>query len=153
MQRATMWCIARNIQVPATYCFDSKTVGYAATGWWKLQKDKADHTLLRALQQVHEAMAQGYTYAQHIKAHAGHPWNELADTLANTAREKNTESKHKMPDLRPYFGERRSCAEWWWMLWQIHQKDAQYPAMTQDALTWQQNTAEPSAIHSWVHPK
>eukprot|EP00435_Cladocopium_sp_Y103_P003593 s2448_g1.t1 len=66
--------------------FDALATGYQAAGWWNAWKHEQWRTLLRSLAQVLQTR-HGFDHLhwQHVKAHTGNPWNELADSLAKFA--------------------------------------------------------------------
>ena len=68
----------------ATLCFDCVAAGLHAVGQWQLAMDNPYTRCVRAIFQTLQAV---FTIrAEHTKSHAGHPWNEMADSLADSAR-------------------------------------------------------------------
>ncbi len=75
-----LWLMRQPICVPATIHFDATIVGFAVAGYgsWSAAPD-----LLRIARGLARALsAKLPVHWKHVKAHAGHEWNELADTLA-----------------------------------------------------------------------
>ena len=86
---AMLWALAwvtRASALPAfegasfTLNFDNTAVGQAASGSAKLEADAALHAQLFGMGALATAMAD--VAWCHVKSHAGHPWNELADAAA-----------------------------------------------------------------------
>ena len=72
--------------VSATFHFDSVTAGFAACGRWDPGQDQLAHKARQLSQACEVCDAMCPVYWEHVKAHAGHPWNELADSAAEAMR-------------------------------------------------------------------
>ena len=87
---AILWALAHRSVFPSArfvFRFDSMGVGLAAKGQWR-PDCKPIVARARQLMQFceHTWLAQGFLW-KHTPAHRGHPWNELADTLAGVCME------------------------------------------------------------------
>ena len=67
------------------FCWDCVTAGAGASGDCKLTSTALARPL-RGLYKLVDQLSRGRVAGRHIKAHEGHPWNELADSLANAFR-------------------------------------------------------------------
>ena len=64
----------------ASLHFDSTTAGFAANGHWSTGQDGLAQKARHLAQACETCCSMGPW--EHVKAHAGHPWNECADTIA-----------------------------------------------------------------------
>ena len=83
------------------FCWDCTTAGLGASGDCCL----ADSPLsgpLRGLFALLQSFGGGRIQGRHIKAHEGHPWNELADTAANRFRKDEAEPVHLQPIVEAF---------------------------------------------------
>ena len=151
LQQATIWAIQQHCTGPLYFCFDNQAAGFGALGWWKHDMDKVDQRTLRAMQQLLERQTCGNTHATHIKAHAGHRWNELVDGLAQMAMRQGIQSSYPQPDLRQDIRHPRGNAAWWWLFHQIMMGDSTLPQMSGAELKWSIPTKVPDVEQVWVH--
>ena len=149
LQQACKWCIATQPKRNLGFFYDNCAVGHASTGWWTLNHEKKDQLHLRALMQLIEHMLPGKVHSDHIKAHNGHPYNELVDTLANHARMHGVQSRRPQEDLRDYIQGPRPSLHWWWAAWQMHQRDKQFPHMVGNLAKWPAFTQIPTPEQAW----
>ena len=83
---ALLWALQSLSYLPAeeiVFHYDCNAVGKAASGEWA--PDGALMQKLRDVQNWLEQAANARVSYEHVKAHAGHPLNELADTIAKKA--------------------------------------------------------------------
>ena len=67
------------------FCWDCISAGKGASGDCNLAQT-ALATPLRGLYALVDRLSLGKIVGRHVKSHEGHPWNELADALANSFR-------------------------------------------------------------------
>ena len=67
------------------FCWDCMSAGEGASGDCNLASTPLAMPL-RGLYALVDRLSSGSAAGRHVKAHEGHPWNELADTLANAFR-------------------------------------------------------------------
>ena len=86
------WFSQRTIDIIYTFNFDSTSAGFVAAGYWKSRAHLNWRIIQRSLAQILQTR-HGLHRLQwnHIHAHAGHPWNEGADTLAKFATTTSAE--------------------------------------------------------------
>ena len=153
LQKATIWLIHQQVQCETWLCFDNMPVGLGGVGNWSINTERCDHRALRALQQVLENQTDGRVKAVHVKAHQGHPWNELVDTLAFRAMREGKAEHTPHPDLRPHIGNNegdRGDVEWWWLHFRVWRGDEQYPRICNGKMCWTIDTSDPPPTMAWT---
>ena len=87
------WLSQRTIDIIYTFNFDSTSAGFVAAGYWKSRAHLNWRILQRSLAQILQTRHGLHRlHWNHIHAHAGHPWNEGADTLAKFATTTSEET-------------------------------------------------------------
>ena len=67
----------------ASFHVDSKSALYGSSGLWAMDlSEPISRTLRGLIQSLHSMGRLPVGFAEHVQAHAGHPFNELADRLA-----------------------------------------------------------------------
>ena len=84
---AQWWALTHDLRCPIHFHFDALSAGNAASGSWGFDPMHKVCTVCRVLAQCLTVCNRYGTYYHHVKAHSGDPWNELADTLANSCRD------------------------------------------------------------------
>ena len=80
------WTTFQTHEVAFTFNFDSTGAGFLAAGYWRTTLALEWRVLLRSLSQLLQTRHGLHNLTwNHIRAHAGHPWNEAADALAKFA--------------------------------------------------------------------
>ena len=69
-----------------TLHFDSTTAGFAANGLWGTGGDQLAQKARHLAQACEACTTTAPVYWRHVKAHAGQPWNECADSIADAMR-------------------------------------------------------------------
>ena len=134
---ALLWAIQQGIDRPLHIHSDAITVLHGATGQWSFGADDQLIRRVRALYQLlWTLVGDQQMKASHIKAHAGHAGNELADLLAKTVRDKPHLSRIPDVQLGLWMHGEPPLIEWAWaMIDPIHRGDA-VPDFYQDQLHW-----------------
>ena len=82
---AAIWRLSRNITVPTVFRSDSVTTAEQAMGRAGCNDDNPTFEALRSVfQALQAALPPDCLDAQHVRGHAGDPWNEMADFLAKS---------------------------------------------------------------------
>ena len=75
--------------------FDALNAGYLAGGYYRTKQFPHHRTLMRSLAQILQGRhGLSRMHWRHVKAHAGNPWNELADTIAKFASQHPDQVPH-----------------------------------------------------------
>ena len=83
---ATLWCIshaADDLFQGASINFDCLAAGLAASGEWSASGLPVAEKARHLVQFAESWKGMSFLEWRHVKAHHGHPWNELANTVAN----------------------------------------------------------------------
>ena len=83
-----------------TLHFDSTTAGFATNGLWSTGSDPLAQKARHLAQACEACTAIVPVYWKHVEAHAGQPWNECADSIAEAMRCRiaPTVSQPRLPD-------------------------------------------------------
>ena len=75
--------------------FDALNAGYLAGGYYRTKQFPHHRALMRSLAQILQSR-HGFSrmHWRHVKAHAGNPWNELADAIAKFASQHPDQVPH-----------------------------------------------------------
>ena len=84
--QAQWWSISNNTGKSVHFHFDAQSAGYAAGGQWGYDPTHKLCVLTRVIAQCLELYTPSTPQYHYVQAHAGDPWNELADTVANACR-------------------------------------------------------------------
>ena len=85
-----MWRLAQNSRVDTLFRSDSLTSTRQALGLMGCSERTLSFNTFRGLfQSLEAALPQGALEVEHIHSHTGEPFNEMADWLARTEREKS----------------------------------------------------------------
>ena len=83
---AILWAISAICGHDVSFNVDSMCAIMRARGIWRFHDNNRLAKTCRSLHQAAEAIGQiNFETLAHVKAHASHPWNELADVLAKHA--------------------------------------------------------------------
>ena len=75
--------------------FDALNAGYLAGGYFRTKQFPHHRTLMRSLAHILQGRhGLSRMHWRHVKAHAGNPWNELADTIAKFASQHPEQVPH-----------------------------------------------------------
>ena len=92
---AQWWAIGHDEGGEVHLHYDATSAGNAAKGAWSYEKTHKLCVLTRVLAQSLEVCSTNKVEYHYVPAHTGDPWNELADTLANSCR------KGEIPQNKP----------------------------------------------------
>ena len=117
--------------------FDALNAGYLAGGYFRTKQFPQHRTLMRSLAHILQSR-HGFSRLHwwHVKAHAGNPWNELADAIAKFASHN--------PDIVPHSEvwhewlqdhEKLLAIQWVWYLEHMEAASAFVPQMQDGFLT------------------
>ena len=129
-----VWALGWALQFPSAveFCFhyDNLSAGHGAFGHWNPPKGSAYSQLVKSVTCLRQLLAsRAVCSGHHIKAHAGAPWNELADAVAK-ALAKGILQPSPLPSCLPLLlhhpmlehawtelavhseSDLRSCCEW-----------------------------------------
>ena len=97
------------------FCFDSLTVGHQTAGLWHCFKHPVLGAVLRNIHRLIETRFDPTIFHWHVKGHSGHPGNELVDSLAQQAHEREPDAT---TDWLAMLGQNsfKSCSDWFWIL-------------------------------------
>ena len=115
MIQATLWSISSMLCLPITMYFDAVSVGYSAGGVWNHKPDDIHMRILRALTQFAEIHHEQGFHGEHVFAHTGILGNEVANFLANYARQNRYSCGGTSSNLAPFTGGERMPLEWLWL--------------------------------------
>ena len=113
--QATIWTICSMLCIPFSVYYDAITVGHSAMGRWNHKPDDIHMRILRAVTQFAEHYHERGFSGEHIYSHSGFLGNEIANFLANYARQHRFECGKPMINLAPYTGGDRMPIEWLWL--------------------------------------
>ncbi len=100
--QAQWWSISNNTGESVHFHFDAQSAGYAAGGRWGYDPTHKLCVLTRVIAQCLELYTPSTPQYHYVQAHAGDPWNELADTVANACRGGSIPPTHAPAfDFRP----------------------------------------------------
>ena len=129
----THWAHFGTAEVHFSFNFDATVSGYTAAGYWRTAHAPSWRVILRSLTQILQTRHGQHCLAwNHIKAHTGHPWNEMADALAKFAATSPHLSRSSffweqwlsLPD--------KLCAlQWIWYLELMQSHDPRVPQLHQ----------------------
>ena len=115
--RALEWLFAHPQTYDCRLRFDSMLAGFSGSGEYNISLHDRQFRLLRALAQACDSYRDNRAPLcwEHIKGHAGHLGNELADLFAKRAFQEQKELRDQIrPDYTPYiFGERFPIESFW----------------------------------------
>lgn len=95
---AHWWVLCHDTSPYLHFHFDSLSAGFASSGQWGFQEGNRLCVATRALAQSYtQCHGMPATY-RHVAAHNGDPWNELADFIAQSLRDRKLD-----PGERPTF--------------------------------------------------
>ena len=108
-------------QAITVYChFDALVVGFGATGEYNIPMQHGSHSqrqkMARIIMTILESKAgqmDGSTFGIHVKAHQGHPWNEMSDSIAKAVWHGWRPPAEFVFRSGPLL--RHSLAEWAWI--------------------------------------
>ncbi len=113
---AHIWLLQSGISLPATFHFDSKTVGLGASGEWNYGNDNVQMGKLRNVAHLMMEARKGmFTRYEHVKAHSLHPCNDLVDALAKMKQQGADNDPIAKPSWKPLFQVQCETLTWgWW---------------------------------------
>ena len=92
---ALLWSHQLRGNVPIHIHFDCTAAGMAASGWAKVSAQRQLAFVMRTLSVMLERCRP--VHYSHVKDHSGHPWNELADRVANAGRKRSILAPVRLP--------------------------------------------------------
>lgn len=116
---------------------DATSVLYGATGQWSF--DIGDQLLrrVRALYHLLWTMVRDEAlHAQHIKAHAGHAGNELADLVAKKVRDDPKVTRVPDINLARWMHGEPPLIEWAWVMTDFDHRHGDVPDFYQQHIHW-----------------
>ena len=126
---------------------DALTILEGAIGLWGFD---AEDPLMRRLRATHQLLTTAWTDDrqewQHIKAHNGHPGNEMADSLAVAIRKDET--KAGAPPAVWYHGD-TPAIEWAWATMDHYVRPGQVPDFYGGSLHW--DDVRQAEYIPWLH--
>ena len=136
-------------ECPVYFWFDSVTAGFGASGRWAHNENSRDAVLTRCVFQLLEACKSGEVFYQHVKAHQGDPFNELVNTLAYEAlnrQKQRTALDFDVADLIQ--GDKPLCAHWV-TLYLTSLGRSHYPGLEYGRIVWHRKQMGPNAELVW----
>ena len=110
---AAIWRLSRNITVPTVFRSDSVTTAEQAMGRAGCNDDNPTFEALRSVfQALQAALPPDCLDAQHVRGHAGDPWNEMADFLAKSEAVHGHKLKRQPVNLQQW----KTVLPYLWML-------------------------------------
>ena len=144
---AAVWLLRSQYQGQATFRFDSVAAGFSAAGRWNTTPGANDATLLRVLFQILHTQQGLDVHFAHVRAHAGDPWNECANTLAHQAWSTHRINPTLDVDARPVLrGDRPLCMQWPLICGMRTGVDIDH-----GYLSWYRDSSEPRPDIVWQH--
>lgn len=121
---AALWRLSRNISVPTIFRSDSVTTAEQAMGRAGCNDCSTTFGALRSVfQALQAALPPECIDAQHVRGHAGDPWNEMVDFLAKSEAIKSRNLKRQQVNLQKW----KNVLPYLWMLFD---KSAGLPTFT-----------------------
>ena len=134
---ALLWAIQQGIDRPLHLHSDAITVLHGATGQWSFGTDDQLLRRVRALYQLlWTLIGDTQMKASHIKAHAGHAGNELADLLAKTVRDQPQHARIPDTQLGLWMHGEPPLIEWAWAMIDPTHRGDEVPNFYQEQLHW-----------------
>ena len=136
-------------ECPVHFWFDSVTAGFGASGRWAHNENSRDAVLTRCVFQLLEARKLGEVFYQHVKAHQGDPYNELVNTLAYEAlnrQKQRTTLDFDVGDLIQ--GDKPLCAHWV-TLYLTSLGRSHYPGLEYGRIVWNRKQMDPNSELVW----
>ena len=110
---AAIWRLSRNTTVPTIFRSDSVTTAEQAMGRAGCNDDNPTFGALRSVfQALQAALPPDCVDAQHVRGHAGDPWNEMVDFLAKSEAAKSHNLKRQPVNLHEW----KTVLPYMWML-------------------------------------
>eukprot|EP00438_Fugacium_kawagutii_P002073 Skav230757 [mRNA] locus=scaffold4515:61338:64414:+ [translate_table: standard] len=115
--------------------FDALTVGRAMDADYNSSRPAV--VRLRMLMQGFEALVQPWhVYTLHVKAHTGHPFNELVNTLAQGTLVRDFCERPSL-DFRPFFVDLDFALRWLWLRVRLQHEDRSLPVQREGSLQYE----------------
>ena len=132
-----LWALQDGVNQQLHLHVDANSILHAATGHWGYQP--ADH-LLRRVRATYKLLwtliGDNQLHASHIKAHAGHAANELADLLAKHVRIHPEDSRIPDINLAYWMHGEPPLIEWAWAMVDTDHRDGSVPRFHDQQFTW-----------------
>ena len=129
----------------ATIFIDSMSTISIASGRFH-PNDTSDLSLLVAMLFRHLAQT-AHISLQHVKAHVGHPWNELADSLCTLSSKQQLHSI--LPHRLAHHAKPHSALDWIWL--QQHQDACAYPSLQHTYLEYSMPRTQYAHVDTHEH--
>jgi len=113
--QATIWSICSLRCLPFSLFYDAISVGHSAMGRWNHKPEDIHMRILRAITQFAEHYHERGFHGEHVFSHSGILGNEVANFLANFARQQRFECGSPKINLAPYTCGDRMPIEWLWL--------------------------------------
>ena len=149
--QATIWSICSLRCLPFSLFYDAISVGHSAMGRWNHKPEDIHMRILRAITQFAEHYHERGFHGEHVFSHSGILGNEVANFLANFARQQRFECGNPKINLAPYTCGDRMPIEWLWLrLIPFTEKEEAFPSISGGTL--EAYCARPAASTSAVFP-
>ena len=80
---SSLWVLQASVRADVSFHVDSLSALHGSAGLWAMDLSEPLSRTLRGLTQALTSLGRfPIGYAEHVQAHAGHPFNELADSIA-----------------------------------------------------------------------
>ena len=114
---AALWRLSVNLTIPTVFRSDSVTTADQSLGAAGCRDDHPTFSHLRSIfQALQAALPPDCLEVQHVRGHAGDPWNELADHLAKTEATVGHKLRRQSIDLRKW----KPVFPYLWMIFERH---------------------------------
>ena len=134
------------LQLPIDIFFDNMSAGSGMNGESNLPGESALSHMMRGLKLLTEQIAEMDVQMYHVKSHAGHPWNELADVVAKAAAGIVNSAGCCIPAPPPVVAQYLRSINWQWAWLSRSPSDAEGLCFERNWLTWGPITGT-SALH------
>lgn len=116
---------------------DATSVLFPATGQWNFHLAETLMRRLRATHQLAHSMRTGdHLQCTHVKAHSGHPGNEMADSIAVTIRRRPDRARPPPISVAKWYQGEPPTIEWLWATFDPHVRPHQVPDYEDGYLRW-----------------
>lgn len=135
---AALWALQMHHDLPAHpawdifFHYDCMFAGEAAQGHWQMKVHIAFQNATRALVHWLDGLPTSQVHWQHVRAHAGHPWNEAADAVAWAAVSAWIETVD-FALIKSLLSPGLQAFDWIWILERAQQQQTYFPPV-QDRL-------------------
>ena len=111
---ALIWRISSAMTLKCTFKFDAMTAGMPTGGIWSFNPKLKHLRVARSLAQLADTLYESTNQFEHVKAHSGQHWNELADSLAKWGRKLTAPMGMQIIDLGWAVSGETMPIEWIW---------------------------------------